>query len=40
MQAATQQAHFMKNLSLAGAALLVYVFSRVCPDAWVFALDP
>ena len=38
MQAAAQQAHFMKNLSLAGAALLFYYFATVAPDAWMFAL--
>lgn len=38
MQAATQQAHFMKNLSLAGAALLVYAFTAFHPDAWVWTL--
>lgn len=38
MQAATQQAHFMKNLSLAGAALLIYFFSTLHPTMWVFAL--
>ena len=38
MQAAAQQAHFMKNLALAGAALLIYYFSTVSPDAWAYAL--
>jgi uncharacterized membrane protein YphA (DoxX/SURF4 family) len=38
MQAATQRAHFMKNLSLAGAALLLCYFSKVAPEAWIFAL--
>jgi uncharacterized membrane protein YphA (DoxX/SURF4 family) len=38
MQHATQRAHFMKNLSLAGAALLICYFAKVAPDAWVFAL--
>ena len=40
MQAATQQAHFLKNLSLAGAALMIYVFSTVYPRAWVWAIRP
>ncbi len=38
MQAANQQAHFLKNLSLAGAALLVYYFATLYPDAWVYAV--
>ena len=38
MQAANQQAHFLKNLSLAGAALLIYFFSAVHPEAWVLNL--
>jgi putative oxidoreductase len=38
MQHATQRAHFMKNLSLAGAALLICYFAKMAPDAWVFAL--
>ena len=38
MQAGNQQAHFMKNLSLAGAALLIYFFSTLYPEAWVYAL--
>lgn len=38
MQAATQRAHFMKNLSLAGAALVIWYFSSVAPGAWVFTL--
>ena len=40
MQAATQQAHFLKNLSLAGAALMIYAFSTVYPRAWVWAIRP
>ncbi len=38
MQAANQQAHFMKNLSLAGAALLVYYFATLYPEAWVYSV--
>jgi len=38
MQAAAQRAHFLKNLSLAGAALLICYFTSIAPDAWVFAL--
>ncbi|MGH7645849.1 MAG: DoxX family protein [Gemmatimonadales bacterium] len=38
MQAANQQAHFTKNLSLAGAALLVYYFATLYPEAWVYSL--
>jgi len=40
MQAATQRAHFMKNISLAGAALLLWYFSHAAPGAWVYALHP
>jgi len=39
MQHATQRAHFMKNLSLAGAALLICYFAKVAPDAWVMAIQ-
>jgi len=38
MQAANQQAHFMKNLSLAGAALLIYYFATLYPEAWVYSV--
>lgn len=38
MQAANQQAHFMKNLSLAGAALLIYYFATRYPEAWIYSL--
>ena len=38
MQAANQQAHFMKNLSLAGAALLIYYFATVHPEAWIYSV--
>src|SRR6266511_2898729 len=31
MQAAVQQAHFMKNITLAGAALLICYFTSVAP---------
>jgi uncharacterized membrane protein YphA (DoxX/SURF4 family) len=37
MQAATQRAHFMKNLSLAGAAMLLCYFANVAPDAWILS---
>jgi uncharacterized membrane protein YphA (DoxX/SURF4 family) len=40
MQAAAQQAHFLKNLSLAGASLIIYVFSAAHPQAWVWAIRP
>jgi len=38
MMAQNQQAHFWKNLTMAGAALLIYYFSTVYPAAWVYAL--
>jgi uncharacterized membrane protein YphA (DoxX/SURF4 family) len=38
MQAANQQAHFLKNLSLAGAALMIYYFATVAPKQWVYGL--
>ena len=38
MMAATQQAHFMKNMGLAGAALLIHYFSALHPEAWVYSL--
>ncbi|HUL02624.1 MAG TPA: DoxX family protein [Gemmatimonadales bacterium] len=38
MQVAAQRAHFMKNMSLAGAALLICYFSKMAPDAWVLAV--
>jgi putative oxidoreductase len=38
MQAANQQAHFLKNLSLAGAALLIYYFATLYPEAWVYSV--
>jgi putative oxidoreductase len=38
MIAAVQRAHFMKNLSLAGAALIVYYFSTTHPEAWTLSL--
>lgn len=36
--AQNQQAHFMKNLVMAGAALMIYYFSTVSPEAWVWVL--
>lgn len=38
MMAAAQQAQFMKNLSLAGAALMLSYLSSQHPDAWVYSL--
>ena len=40
MMAANQQAHFMKNMSLAGAALLIHYLSALHPEAWVYSLAP
>ncbi len=40
VQAATQQAHFMKNLALAGAALVIYYVSTLHPRIWVYAVAP
>ena len=36
--AANQMAHFMKNVTLAGAALLIYYFTALHPEAWVLSL--
>src|SRR5881397_2390913 len=38
MLAANQMAHFMKNVTLAGAALLIYYFTALHPEAWVLSL--
>ncbi|HEV8304121.1 MAG TPA: DoxX family protein [Gemmatimonadales bacterium] len=38
MQAAVQRAHFMKNITLAGAALLICYFTSVAPGAWVYVV--
>jgi uncharacterized membrane protein YphA (DoxX/SURF4 family) len=38
MQAAVQRAHFMKNVTLAGAALLICYFTSVAPGAWVYVV--
>ncbi len=38
MQAAVQRAHFMKNITMAGAALLICYFTSVAPGAWVYAV--
>jgi putative oxidoreductase len=38
MQAAVQRAHFMKNITLAGAALLICYFATVAPGAWVYVV--
>ena len=38
MMAANQMAHFMKNVTLAGAALLIYYFTALHPEAWVLSL--
>jgi putative oxidoreductase len=35
--AQNQQAHFMKNLAMAGAALMIYYLATVSPDAWVWS---
>lgn len=38
MMAQNQMAHFFKNMVMAGGALLIYYFSTLHPDAWVYAL--
>ncbi len=38
MQAAGQRAQFMKNITLAGAALLICYFTSVAPGAWVYVV--
>src|SRR5439155_9153 len=35
MLAANQMAHFMKNVTLAGAGLLIYYFTAPPPEAWL-----
>jgi putative oxidoreductase len=38
MQAANQAAHFWKNISLAGACLLIYAFAALNPARWPYSL--
>src|SRR5437867_11761245 len=38
MLAANQMAHFMKNVTLAGGALLIYYFTALHPEAWGLSL--
>jgi putative oxidoreductase len=38
MQKAVEQAMFMKNVSLAGAALIIYYFTALHPEAWAYSL--
>lgn len=38
MLAATQGAHFWKNIALAGAALMVYYFATLHPEPWPYSL--
>ena len=38
MAAAGQRAHFWKNITLAGAALLIFYFATLHPEAWVYSL--
>jgi|SRR5437764_10710399 len=38
MMAANQRAHFMKNIAMAGAALLIYYFTTLHPEAWVLSV--
>jgi putative oxidoreductase len=38
MAAAGQAAQFWKNMTLAGAALMLFYFSSLYPEAWVYSL--
>jgi len=38
MMAANQAAHFWKNISLAGACLLIYGFAVLYPIRWPYSL--
>jgi len=40
MSRAIQQAQFMKNLSMAGAALVICYFTVLHPEDWVYSLRP
>ena len=36
--AQSQQIHFWKNISMAGAALMIYYFATVYPGAWPYSV--
>jgi putative oxidoreductase len=38
MMAAVQQAQFMKNIALAGAALMIFYFCTLHPEPWAYSL--
>ena len=38
MMAQNQRAHFWKNIALASAALMIYYFATVHPEAWPYSL--
>ena len=38
MMAQNQQVHFWKNIALASAALMIYYFATVYPEAWPYSL--
>jgi putative oxidoreductase len=38
MVAQNQMAHFMKNMVMAGGALMIYYFTRLHPEAWVYSV--
>jgi putative oxidoreductase len=38
MQKQVEMAMFMKNISLAGGALMIYYFTALHPEAWVYSV--
>jgi len=38
MMAQNQFIHFWKNMTLAGAALIIYYFATVYPGAWPYSV--
>jgi uncharacterized membrane protein YphA (DoxX/SURF4 family) len=36
--AQSQRTHFWKNIAMAGAALMIYYFATVYPEAWPYSL--
>jgi uncharacterized membrane protein YphA (DoxX/SURF4 family) len=40
MQKQVEMAMFMKNVSIAGGAIMIYYFSSLHPEVWVYSLRP
>ncbi len=38
MQKQMEQAHFMKDMAMAGAALVIFYFTTLHPEAWAYSL--